>query len=140
MNRRAFEQSIDDLVARGDELIDVFYFRLLVRAPELVRLLLREDPKRIRATILDSLTLIRHSSPAFDSSIPRFRTLGALLHDNGVEPKHYPVAGDVLIASIADVLGDAWRSELEDAWRDVVVVVAGAMVDGAKEELLRAAA
>jgi hemoglobin-like flavoprotein len=140
VNLKGLEQSLDHVALRGDELVDVFYFRLFARAPEVVRLLLRADPKLVRAMLLGGLVVLRQSLPTLDSSIPRFRALGALLHEHGLEPKHYPVVGEVLIASIAEVVGDAWRPELEDAWSDVFVVVAGAMIDGVKEALRPAAA
>ena len=37
----------------------------------------------------------------------------------------------VLIASMADVAGDAWRPEYQDAWTTALTVVAGAMLEGA---------
>jgi mannose-6-phosphate isomerase-like protein (cupin superfamily) len=51
-----------------------------------------------------------------------------------------PLRGEVLIATMAEIVGEAWRHEFEDAWSDAFVIVAGAMIDGAKETLLSAAA
>lgn len=140
MNPEALEQSFDHIAARGDELMDAFYARLFVRAPEVVRLFHRADAKLVKAMLLGGLVVLRRSLPAFDSSIPRFRALGARLHEQGLEPKHYAVVGAVLIASIAEVAADNWRPEYEDAWSDVFVAVACAMIDGAKDALLEAAA
>jgi nitric oxide dioxygenase len=49
----------------------------------------------------------------------------------GAQPEHYPVVGEVLIASMADIAGDAWTVEYELAWTKAFAVVAGAMLDGA---------
>jgi nitric oxide dioxygenase len=140
VNLEALEQSIDDLAASGDELIDVFSYRLSVRAPELVPLFILADPKWLKAMLVGGLAPLRQSSTTFDSSMPEFRALGARLHEHRVEPKHYAIVGEVLIASMADVLGEAWLPEFEEAWCDVFVVVACAMIDGAYEGLLPAAA
>jgi hemoglobin-like flavoprotein len=37
----------------------------------------------------------------------------------------------VLIASMAELAGDAWRPEYERAWASAFAVVAGVMLDGA---------
>lgn len=139
MNLEALEQSADHVAARRDELRDVFSFRLFTRAPAVIRLLLREDAKFVKE-LLGGLLAFRESLPVFDSTSPRLRALGARLHEHGVEPKHYPVVGEVLIASMAEVVGEAWRPEFEEAWSDVFVIVAGAMIDGAMEVTLRTAA
>lgn len=41
------------------------------------------------------------------------------------------MVGAALIASMAEVAGDAWRSEYEQAWFDAFAVVAAAMLQGA---------
>jgi hemoglobin-like flavoprotein len=41
----------------------------------------------------------------------------------------------VLIASMAEVAGDAWRPEYERAWAAAFDVVAGTMLDGAARQL-----
>jgi hemoglobin-like flavoprotein len=46
----------------------------------------------------------------------------------------------VLIASMAEVAGEAWRPEHERAWAAAFDIVAGAMIDGASSASLRLAA
>jgi hemoglobin-like flavoprotein len=41
------------------------------------------------------------------------------------------LVGAALIASMAELAGDAWRPEYERAWFDAFEVVAGAMLEGA---------
>jgi hemoglobin-like flavoprotein len=50
------------------------------------------------------------------------------------------VVGQALIASMAAVAADAWRPEYERAWGAAFQIVAGAMIDGAREAALDAAA
>jgi hemoglobin-like flavoprotein len=59
------------------------------------------------------------------------RVLGARHVAYDAEPAHYPVVGAVLIASMAEIAGDAWRPEYEAAWAEAYSVVAGAMQEGA---------
>jgi hemoglobin-like flavoprotein len=46
----------------------------------------------------------------------------------------------VLLASMAEIAGDAWTSDYEQAWTRAFGVVAGAMVEGAEAAALEAAA
>jgi hemoglobin-like flavoprotein len=68
------------------------------------------------------------------------RVLGARHVAYGAEPAHYPVVGAVLIASIAEIAGDAWRGEYEAAWAEAYSVVAGAMQEAAEAAALPDAA
>ena len=58
----------------------------------------------------------------------------------GARPAHYPVVGEVLIASMAEVAGEAWRPEYERAWAAAFDIVAGAMLEGASAAQLDLAA
>ena len=72
---------------------------------------------------------------SFDLIAPTLRALGERHTAYGAHPDHYPVVGEILIASMADLAGDAWRPEYERAWSAAFDVVAGAMLDGAAGEL-----
>ena len=63
--------------------------------------------------------------------MPTLRKLGARHVAYGARPEHYPVVGEVLIASMAEVAGPAWRPHYEHAWAAAFDVVAGAMLEGA---------
>jgi hemoglobin-like flavoprotein len=57
-----------------------------------------------------------------------------------LRPEHYPVVGEVLIAAMAELAGDAWRPEYERAWGAAFDVVASVMFDGAAAADLETAA
>jgi methyl-accepting chemotaxis protein len=65
--------------------------------------------------------------------VPKLQELGARHVAYGARPEHYPVVASVLIAALAEVAGDGWRPEYTRAWSDALDVVAGAMLDGARE-------
>ena len=131
LNINALETSFDHIAARGDELVDVFYGRLFEAAPAVRPLFAGTDLKRQKGMLLAALVLLRRSLRDLDSVTPALRDLGARHVRYGAQPEHYPVVGEVLIASMAEIAGGAWTLEYELAWTEAFAVVAGAMLDGA---------
>jgi hemoglobin-like flavoprotein len=140
LDLEALETSFDLIAPRGDELMDVFYARLFEAAPAVRPLFAGSDLARQKGMLLSALVLLRKSLRDLDAVVPTLRKLGARHVAYGAEPGHYPVVGEVLIASMAQVAGEAWRPEYERAWAAAFDVVAGAMLDGASDSALRAAA
>jgi hemoglobin-like flavoprotein len=127
----SLETSFDLVAPRGDELVDVFYTRLFAAAPAVRPLFAHTDLRRQKAMLLSTLVLLRKSLRDLDAIVPKLRALGARHVAYGAAPEHYPVVGEILIASMAEVAGDAWRPEYADAWAAAFAVVAGAMLEGA---------
>jgi hemoglobin-like flavoprotein len=127
----SLETSFDLVAPRGDELMDVFYARLFAAAPAVRPLFAGTDLARQKQMLLGALVLLRKSLRDLDAVVPKLRELGARHVAYGAEPEHYAVVGEALIASMAEIAGDAWRVEYEQAWATAYAVVAGAMLDGA---------
>jgi hemoglobin-like flavoprotein len=140
MNLDALETSFDLMAPRGDELVDVFYVRLFEAAPAVKPLFASTDLPRQKAMLLATLVLLRKSLRNLEPLVPKLRELGARHVAYGARAEHYPVVGEVLIASMAAVLGAAWTSEYEEAWGEAFGVVAAAMIDGAASAEVAAAA
>jgi len=140
LNLNALEESFDLVAPRGDELMDVFYTRLFAAAPAVKPLFAGTDLRRQKGMLLSALVLLRKSLRDLDAIVPALRELGARHVAYGARPEHYPVVGEVLIASMAHVAGPEWRPEYERAWGAAFAVVAGAMCDGAAEAELDLAA
>jgi nitric oxide dioxygenase len=136
----ALETSFDVVAPRGDELMDVFYERLFIAAPAVRPLFADTDLRRQKGMLLSTLVLLRNSLRNLDAIVPALRGLGARHVAYGARPEHYPLVGEVLIASMAQVAGAAWRPEHERAWAAAFAVVAGVMCEGAAEEELDIAA
>ena len=66
--------------------------------------------------------------------------MGARHVGYGAQPEHYPVVGEVLIGAMSQVAGDAWEPRFAPAWETAFGVVAGAMLAGAADAELAAAA
>jgi nitric oxide dioxygenase len=135
----ALETSFDLIAPRGDELMNVFYARLFAAAPSVKPLFAGTDLPRQKAMLLSTLVLLRKSLRDLGAIVPKLHALGARHVAYGAVPEHYPVVGEVLIGSMAEVAGDAWRPEYEQAWGKAFAVVAGAMLEGAAEAEVRAA-
>jgi hemoglobin-like flavoprotein len=125
------ETSFDLLAPRGEKLVELFYRNLFEAAPDLQPLFANTDMKRQRAMLLAALVLLRNSLRDLDALVPKLHAMGARHTAYGVTPEMYPLVGQVLLASMAELAGDAWNPSLADAWSDAYGVVASAMLDGA---------
>src|SRR5215204_2228422 len=132
LNLDALETSFDQIAPHGDELMDVFYARLFAAAPSVKPLFAGTDLRRQKAMLLAALVLLRRSLRDLDSVTPALRELGARHVRYGAQPAHYPVVGQVLISSMAQVAGDAWTPEYEQAWTEAFAIVADVMLQGAQ--------
>jgi hemoglobin-like flavoprotein len=139
LNLEALETSFDLVAPRGDELMDVFYARLFAAAPAVEPLFAGTDLRRQKTMLLGALVLLRKSLRNLDGIVPTLRELGAKHVAYGAVPEHYPVVGEVLLASMAEVAGEAWTHEFQAAWSEAYGVVAGAMLEGAEARLEAAA-
>lgn len=133
MDLDALETSFDLVAPRGEELVEIFYARLFAAAPAVRPLFTGTDMARQRAMLLAALVLLRKSLRDLDRIVPTLRELGARHVAYGALPEHYPVVGEVLIASMTEIAGDAWLPHYTDAWVGAYGIVAGAMIDGAHD-------
>jgi methyl-accepting chemotaxis protein len=140
LDLEALETSFDLIAPRGDELMDVFYARLFAAAPAVRPLFAGPALTRQKTMLLGTLVLLRKSLRNLAPIVPKLRELGARHVAYGARPEHYPVVGEALIASMAEVAGAAWSERYERAWAAAYAIVAGAMIEGAEAAGLEAAA
>jgi len=134
------ETSFDLIAPNGDELMDAFYARLFATAPAVKPLFAGTDLRKQKGMLLGALVLVRKSLRDLDRIVPALHALGARHVGYGAQPAHYAVVGEVLLASMAEVAGSAWRPEYEAAWTEAYGVVAGVMIAGAEAAELAEAA
>ena len=125
------EESFDLVAPQSDELMRVFYDKLFEAAPSVQPLFANVDMDRQRAALLNMLLVLRESLRDLDDIVPDLEELGARHVDYGAQPEHYPVVGEVLIGSMAQVAGDAWKPEYTAAWEEAFPVVQEVMLSGA---------
>ena len=131
LDLEALETSFDLIAPRGDDVMDAFYARLFEAAPAVKPLFAGTDMKRQKTMLLSTLVLLRKSLRDLDRIVPALREMGARHVSYGARPEHYPVVGEVLIASMAEIAGDDWRPEYEAAWATAYGIVAATMIEGA---------
>jgi hemoglobin-like flavoprotein len=127
------ETSFDSIAPRGKELVDVFYKRLFEIAPAVEPLFAKTDLRKQKSMLLATLVLLRKSLRDLDAIAPKLRELGARHVVYGALPEHYPVVAEVMLASMAEIAGEAWTAEIEAAWAAALGLVATAMLEGAEE-------
>ena len=127
------ETSFDLIAPRGEELVDVFYTRLFDAAPAVQPLFANTDLEKQKAMLLAALVLLRKSLRDLESITPKLHQLGARHVAYGALPEHYPVVAEVMLASMAEIAGDAWAADVEAAWAEALGLVATAMLEGAAE-------
>jgi hemoglobin-like flavoprotein len=140
MNVDLLESSFDLVAPRGEQLVAVFYERLFERAPQVQPLFAHTDMARQRSMLLAALVLLRKSLRNLDAIAPKLRELGARHVAYGATAEAYPIVGEVLLASMAEIAGDAWSAEIEAEWGAAYGLVAGLMLEGAAAQELEAAA
>jgi methyl-accepting chemotaxis protein len=133
LDLESLETTFDLVAPRGEELMDIFYARLFAAAPSVKPLFDGTDLRRQKAMLLGALVLVRKSLRDMDAMLPTLRELGARHVGYGAKPEHYLVVGEVLIASLAEVAGEAWRPEHQLAWAAAFAVIADVMLSGAAE-------
>jgi hemoglobin-like flavoprotein len=133
LDLETLETTFDLVAPRGEELVDVFYTRLFAAAPAVRPLFDGTDLARQEGMLLSTLVLLRRSLHDLDAIVPTLRALGARQLAYGAKAEHYVVVGEVLIASLAQIAGEAWRPEHGIAWAAALAVIADAMISGARE-------
>ncbi len=120
------ESSFDQLLAEGDAAIVRFYERLFETAPE-VRGLFPADIARQSRKFLQSLKLIVHSLSATERAALVLQRLGDQHRGYGVEAGHYDVVGQVLVDTLEEILGDAFTSDVREAWSSAFRLISSIM-------------
>jgi hemoglobin-like flavoprotein len=114
----------------ADQLIISFYDRLFTAHPE-VRPMFPAVMDMQREKLLKAIiALVTHYERPEDL-LPALTAMGKRHATYGVRLEHYAIVGQTLLATLADVAGDAWSKELEGAWTRAYTFAAGAMVQGA---------
>jgi len=128
---QTLEESFDLVAPQGDDLIRRFYDNLFEAAPAVKPLFAHVDMERQRQALLNMLVVLRESLRDLDDILPDLEDLGARHVQYGAMAEHYPVVGEVLIGTMSEVAGDAWKPEYTSAWQEAYGVVQGVMLAGA---------
>ena len=111
------ESSFKALAPRAEELTGRFYTRLFDGYPQL-RPMFPEDLSGQKKKLAASLGLVVANLRKPDVLREALGALGVRHIAYGTKREHYPIVGEVLLASMAEIAGELWSPELEQAWAD----------------------
>ena len=85
---------------------------------------LRKHAAKVVLTVDKAVGLLKK----LDKLIPILVDLGKTHVNYGVEPAHYEVVGEALLATLSDALGDGYTTEVHEAWAAVWDIVKTTMI------------
>ncbi|MES1183602.1 MAG: methyl-accepting chemotaxis protein [Myxococcales bacterium] len=135
MNIALIRGSFALLAGREDELVERFYQKLFAEHPAVVPLFARTDPQKQRKALLAALKLAvaNLDSPKLR---PALLEMGRRHAGYGVQPEHYPVVKDTLLATFHELLADEFTKSMRAAWDEALGAVATIMLEGSREEAM----
>jgi nitric oxide dioxygenase len=108
----------------------LFYARLFEVAPD-VRLLFREDLAAQGARLMAAIARVIDGLDRPDALRADLAALGRRHAGDGVEPRHYRLAGDTLIWMLETSLGELFTPAAKRAWTAAYDLMSAAMMDAA---------
>lgn len=133
LNVPLLRQSFELVVERQPQITPRFYEILFERYPAARPLFARNAPERQQKMLQDALVAVVENL----ENAPWLRqTLGAIGRkhlDYGVTDEMYDWVGDALLATLAEIAGDAWTPELKAAWADAYGAIVALALEGANE-------
>ncbi|CAN0504391.1 unnamed protein product [Phaeothamnion confervicola] len=111
---------------------DLFYGRLFEIAPE-VRAMFPDDLSGQKKKLMAMLGTAVAGLSRLDTLLPAVRALGQRHAGYGVSAEKYVPVGAALLWTLEKGLGDGFTAETRDAWATAYRVLAGTMIEAARE-------
>ncbi|MDI1284397.1 MAG: globin family protein [Reyranella sp.] len=111
---------------------DLFYGRLFEIAPE-VRSMFPDDLSGQKKKLMAMLGTVVAGLSHVDTLLPAVQALGKRHAGYGVSAEQYAPVGAALLWTLEKGLGAAFTAEVEEAWSSAYTMLAGAMIDAARE-------
>jgi hemoglobin-like flavoprotein len=124
--------------SKRDRLVEVFYQRLFERSPRVAALFDGVKMERQREMLLNALMGVIRYAESPTSLWPVLGDLGSRHLRYGVQPEHYPLVGEALLASMAELGGDDFKPEMRTAWAEAYGIIAAVMLQGSSPQTSRA--
>src|ERR1700682_5426971 len=108
----------------------IFYDRLFETAPS-VKAMFPADMTEQRKKLMATLAVVVNGLGNLESILPAASALAQRHVSYGAKAEHYPVVGGALLWTLGKGLGDAWTSEVADAWTAAYATLSGYMISEA---------
>jgi len=128
------EQSFDNLTEQGELLASRFFERLLSEYPGLGPVFKGVSLDGLQKKFFASLVLIVQSLDQPEVLGDYLRGLGARHYHYGVKAAHYPLVIENLLAVMAELSGQQWTAQVDEAWRNTIVQITATMVASSESD------
>jgi hemoglobin-like flavoprotein len=126
------QSSFDLILPISDETAALFYSRLFHLDPTL-RPLFGGDMRRQGKKLMDMISVAVRSLATLERIVPSVRALGQRHVAYGVHGRHYDTVGAALLWTLEQGLGEAWSTEVANAWATTFSMLASTMKQAAAE-------
>ena len=124
------QESFAKVVPISEAAAVIFYDRLFEVAPS-VKAMFPDDMTQQRKKLMMMLAAVVNGLGNLESILPAASALAKRHVDYGARPEHYPVVGGALLWTLEKGLGEAWTSDVADAWSAAYGTLSGYMISEA---------
>jgi nitric oxide dioxygenase len=124
------QQSFAKVAPVSETAAVLFYDRLFEVAPT-VRAMFPADMTEQRKKLMAMLAAVVNGLANLDSILPAASALAKRHVAYGARPEHYPVVGSALLLTLEKGLGEAWTSDVKEAWTAAYGTLSGYMISEA---------
>ncbi|MBX5450134.1 globin family protein [Thermogemmatispora sp.] len=128
MNALLLKESFEMVAPQKEIFARQFYDRLFTTFPQTRALFARTDMRRQESSLMATLAAVVAGVERGENLEPVLRKLGERHYSYGVQPEHYPLVGQALLATFADFLGPRFTPAMQDAWAQAFEVISAQMI------------
>ena len=121
------QESFSKVVPISETAAVIFYDRLFEVAPS-VKAMFPDDMSGQRKKLMMMLAAVVKGLGNLESILPAASALAKRHVGYGAKPEHYPVVGGALLWTLEKGLGEAWTSDVAEAWTTAYGTLSGYMI------------
>jgi hemoglobin-like flavoprotein len=112
----------------ADQAATIFYDRLFELDPSIRPMFVHTDMATQRRNLMQTITVVVKSIDRLETIVPAVEALGRRHVAYGVRPDHFATVGAALLDTLAQGLGEAFTTDVRDAWATAYDVLAEVMI------------
>lgn len=126
------EQSFALVAPKADELVSTFYENLFTDYPDSRPLFEHTDMTKQKQMLKGGLVMVVENLRKPDVLSKALKGLGARHVKYGALPAHYPLVGNSLLKTLEQYAGNAWTTDVKEAWVGAYGAITELMLEGAE--------
>ena len=131
LNVELLEQSFELVKPKADEFVGSFYNNLFTDYPAAKPLFEHSDMAKQQQMLKGALVMVIENLRKPEVLSKALKGMGARHVKYGALPEHYPLVGNSLLKTLEQYAGDAWTSDLQEAWAGAYGAITELMLEGA---------